>query len=237
MIITKRLLQPGTSLLHHPSVTPSILSLPSRRTNVRQPSRVLEQTRDLLKRLARRLREQEENVDEHGYTEDAKDNVHLPADIDERRRDEVAEGKVEGPVAGRGERNGLASDAVGVQLGRVGPGDGTPGWCVGGDEEVGAGDDGAGGGAGDLGGGFRDVVDAVGAGIGAVGGEDAGVGEEPGCHQSGADEEGWTTAPAVHEEEGGDGHQYVDDVLDGGGDQVGVLCQTSHGEYVSDCSN
>ena len=60
------------------------------------------------------------------------------------------------------------------------------------------------------------MIDALRTGIVAVGDEDAAVGEEPGHHEGGADEEGGTTAPAVDVEEGGDGHDDVDDVLDGG---------------------
>jgi hypothetical protein len=36
-------------------------------------------------------------VDRHGCTEDAKDKVDFPLDVDERRWDEVREGEVEDP--------------------------------------------------------------------------------------------------------------------------------------------
>ena len=42
-------------------------------------SRVVENVFDLLKRLLAGLGEQEENVDEHGYAEDAEHDVDLPA--------------------------------------------------------------------------------------------------------------------------------------------------------------
>ena len=45
-----------------------------------------------------------------------------------------------------------------------------------------------------------------------------GVGEHPDCHEDGADDEHGAPAPAVHVDESGDGHDDVDDVLDGGGD-------------------
>lgn len=105
---------------------------------------------------------------QHCEIEHAEDDICLPLDIDEGGGDEVAEGEIEGPVRGRGERDGFPADAEGVEFRRVDPGDGTPGGGVGGDEEVGAGDDGFGRGARDGPGGFGGVVDAVGAGVVAV---------------------------------------------------------------------
>lgn len=48
----------------------------------------------------------------------------------------------------------------------------------------------------------------------AVGFEETGVGEHPGHHAKGTEEEGGAPAPAVDVEEGGDGEEDVYDVLD-----------------------
>ena len=170
---------------------------------------------------------------QHGGVEDAEDDVRLPLDVDEGGGHEVAEGEVEGPVGRGGERDGLAAHAQRVEFRRVDPGDGAPGGRVGGDEEVGAGDDGFGGGPADGPGGFGRVVDAVGAGVVAVGLEEATVGEHPGHHAQGAEEEGGAPAPAVDEEEGRDGEEDVDDVLDARGDEERVAGEAGHGEDIS----
>lgn len=52
----------------------------------------------------------------------------------------------------------------------------------------------------------------------AVGCHESGVGEHPDCHEDGADDEHGAATPAIHVNESGDGHDNVDDVLDGGGD-------------------
>ena len=169
---------------------------PRRRPNKFDPARVLEDIDDLLERLAGRLGEHEEGVDEHADAEDAEHDVGAPLDVDERRRHEVAEGEVEGPVGRRGKRDGLAAHAQRVEFGRVDPGYRAPGRRVRGDEQVRAGDDGFGGRALDEGGGFGFALDAVGL-ISAVGGQNAAVGEEPGGHQGGSDEQGRSAAPAV----------------------------------------
>ena len=83
---------------------------------------------------------------QHGEIEHAENHIRLPFDIDESRGDEVSECEIESPVRRRGERNSLAAHAQRVEFWGVNPRDGTPGWGVGGDEEVGAGDDGFGGG-------------------------------------------------------------------------------------------
>ena len=57
-----------------------------------------EQTLDLLEGFPSRFGEQEEDVDAHDGTEDAKEDVDLPLNVDKRRRDKVTEGKVEDPV-------------------------------------------------------------------------------------------------------------------------------------------
>ena len=171
-------------------------------------------------------------MDEHCEAEDAKDDVRLPLDVFKGGGDEVSEGEVECPVGRGRERDGLAADAEGVEFGRVDPGDGAPGGGVGGDEEVGAGNDGFGRGPADGPGGFGGVVHAVGAGVVAVGFEDPAVGEHPGHHAQGTDHEGRTTAPAVDEEEGGDGEDDVDDILDARGDEEVVPFEAGHSEDV-----
>lgn len=144
---------------------------------------------------------------EHRHAKHPEEDIRLPLNILERRRHEVPEREIEGPVPRCSECYGFPAHAQGVQLGGVDPGDGAPGGRVGGDEEVAAGDEALGGGAGDGPGCFGGfAADAAGAGVVPVGFEDAGVGEEPGHHEGGADEEGGAAAPAVDVEEGGDGH-------------------------------
>ena len=156
---------------------------------------------------------------QHREIEHAEDDVRFPLDVHEGGRDEVAQGEIEGPVGGGGERDGFPAHAQRVEFRGVDPGDGAPRWGVRGDEEVGAGDDGFGGGTRDGPGGFWGIVDAVGAGVVAVRLQEAAVGEHPGHHAQGAEQEGGATPPAVDEEEGWDGEDHVDDVLDAGGDK------------------
>ena len=73
---------------------------------------------------------------------------------------------------------------------------------------------------------------AAGTGVGAVGFEEAGVREHPGHHADGAEEESWAAAPAVDVEEGGNGHDDVDYVLDRGGNEQVVPGEAGHGEDV-----
>lgn len=67
-----------------------------------------------------------------------------------------------------------------------------------------------------------------------VGSHKTSVGEHPGHHEDGTDDEHRAATPTVHEEESGNGHQDVDDVLDGTGDKVDVTGETSHTEDVCD---
>lgn len=162
----------------------------------------------------------------HGDTETSEDEVGTVLDRLEKWGDSVGESKVESPVRGGGERDGLGTDAEGVDLSGVGPGNGAPGDGEGADEEVGAGDDSVG---------SRVVVlDGPGGGCVALGLEGGSVGahettdeEEPESHEDGAEEENGTTTPAIDEEDGGDGHEDVEDVLDGGGLEVGILAGDS----------
>ena len=171
-------------------------------------------------------------MDKHRRAEDAEHDIHLPLDVDKRRRDEVAEREVEDPVARRAQRNGLASDTQWEQLGRVDPADGAPGGCEGRDEEVCAGDDGAAGPTADLPGLLGDAADAAGRRGLAVGGQQTGVGEHPGHHEGCSDKKGHSAAPAVDIDESENGHEDVDDVLDARGDEVGRAGEASHSEYI-----
>lgn len=91
---------------------------------------------DFFEGLASSLGEHEEDVDKHCQAEHAKYKVGLPFDVHKRGRDKVAEREVEGPV-GRGcECDSFATHPEGIELGRVDPGDRTPGRGKGGHEEV-----------------------------------------------------------------------------------------------------
>ena len=123
---------------------------------------------------------------------------------------------------------------VGEELRRVDPRDRTPGWRVRSDEEVGAGDDGLGSGTADLDTGLFNAVHTAWAGIGAVSGQNAGVGEKPDGHEGRTGEESGAATDAVDPDQSRDGHDHVDDVLNGRGDKQGVAAQTGHGEDVGD---
>ena len=66
----------------------------------------------------------------------------------------------------------------------------------------------------------------------AVGFEETGICEHPGHHTEGPKEKGGAAAPAVDVEEGRDGHNDVDYVLDGGGNKEVVPREAGHGEDV-----
>jgi hypothetical protein len=65
--------------------------LPGRSSDVADALGVLEHSGDLLKRLTSCFCEHEEDVDPHGNAEDTEDDVSLPSDVDESRRDEIAQ--------------------------------------------------------------------------------------------------------------------------------------------------
>lgn len=50
-------------------------------------------------------------MEEHGDAEDAENDVDLPGDVLEGRRNEVGEGEVKGPVEGGRECNCFTADA------------------------------------------------------------------------------------------------------------------------------
>lgn len=149
MIKLRHLLLIHLPMLQQERLLRNDMRLPRQRPHILGSQRIRKHILHLLQRLPRRLREREEDMHQHREVEHAEDDVRLPLDVDKRRRDEVAQGEVEGPIRRRGERNGFPAHAQWLQFGRVNPGDGAPGGGVGGDEEVGASDDGFGWRAGD----------------------------------------------------------------------------------------
>lgn len=87
--------------------------LPGRSSDVRDAGGVLEDSSDLLEWFSGRLWEKEEDVQPHGNTEHAEDDIHMPSDVDESRRNEVAESKVEGPVSRGCKSSSLCANTVG----------------------------------------------------------------------------------------------------------------------------
>lgn len=211
-----------------------VASLPSRLTKVLDGTGlgVVEDFCNLLERLVGRLREEEEDVPEHGEAEHSKDDIRLPGDASERRRHEVRQRKVECPVCARAQSHSLATHSERVQLGRVGPGDRTPGWRIRSDEEISAGDDGLGRGSGH-GHGLSIRVELTGLGRHRVDGKEAGVDTQPQTHEEGADEERQTTAPVVEPDQRGNCHADIDDVVDAGREQVSGA-NAGHVEDVDD---
>ena len=67
----------------------------------------------------------------------------------------------------------------------------------------------------------------------AVSGKNTGVGKQPGGHESSTNEQCRAASPAIDEEESGNGHRNVDDILNGGGEQQVVATKTSHGKDVT----
>lgn len=75
------------------------MCLPGRRTNILDTAwrGVIEDLLDFLKRLLARFWEQEEDMEEHGYAEDAEDDVDFPSDVCECRWNEVSKCEIECP--------------------------------------------------------------------------------------------------------------------------------------------
>ena len=84
--------------LHAGGLAGEVLGLPGWSADVLDAVWVLEHRVDLLKGFSGGFREHEEDVDGHSDTEDSEDDVSTPGDVDEGRRNEVAESEVEGPV-------------------------------------------------------------------------------------------------------------------------------------------
>lgn len=66
-----------------------------------------------------------------------------------------------------------------------------------------------------------------------IGSEETTVCKQPGHHQRRADEENRATTEAVHPNQGGNSHDDVDDVLDGGRYEECISSEASHGEDIS----
>lgn len=168
MLKLRHLLLIHLSMLQQHRLLRDDVRLPRQRPDILGPQRVREHLLHLLQRLPRRLREREEHVHQHRQVEHAEDDVRLPLDVDERGRDEVAEGEVEGPVRRGGERDGFAADAQGVEFRRVDPGDRAPAGGVGCDEEVRTSNNSLRRRARNLPRGFGSISDALGARVVAV---------------------------------------------------------------------
>lgn len=87
-VITVQLLGAPVITFQCQSLLSLDLGLPCRSADAWNTIGVLEHELDLLKGLASGLREQEGSVDEHCQIEDTKDDVDLPADVDESFRNE-----------------------------------------------------------------------------------------------------------------------------------------------------
>jgi hypothetical protein len=84
--------------------------------------------------------------------------------------------------------------------------------------------------------GFLGTTNTFRARIGAVDCEYTSVGEQPNHHESSTDEKQGTTAHTVDEEHAGNGHDNVDDVLNGRRDEEVVSRQTGHfKDILKDC--
>jgi hypothetical protein len=115
-----------TSLFQDRTAREMVLGLPGGNTNVGNATGVGKDCLHLFQSLASGLGEHEVDMEAHGGTENAKENVDLPLDVDERRGHEITKGKVEGPVGGGAEGISLAPDTKREQFRRVDPADGTP---------------------------------------------------------------------------------------------------------------
>lgn len=207
------------------------LGLPSGRAQVLDAVGILKHGLGLFQGLASRLGEEEEDVEEGNGVEDGKDEVRLPLDVGKGHGREETQGGVEGPVSRGGHGDTLASETEREQLRGVGPGDGTPGGRKRGHEEIRAGDEALGGSTRHTHGLGGNVVDTAGNDL-TIGGENTGVGVHPEGHEDGTNKERRTATPSVDPEQGRDGHEDVDDVLDGRGEQVGIATVAGHGEDV-----
>ena len=210
------------------------VGLPSGRSEISDAPRggVIEDLLDLLKKLLGGLGEQEEHVPEHAEAEDGEDNVHLPFDVLKPWWHEVRKGEVEDPVGRGAKRDGLSTNAERVEFWWIDPRDWAPGWCVRGNEEVGACNDSRGWVTGD---GHRlsCVVELARGRRHGVVSEERSIDDEPSHHQEGTDKQGRTTTPSVDPEKSWNGHNHVNDELDGRGQQD-VAAEAGHGEDVGD---
>lgn len=210
------------------------MGLPGWRPEILDAARggVVEDLLDLLQKLLGRLGKQEVDVPKHSEAEDGEDDVDLPLDVLEPGWHEVRKGEVEDPVGRGSQRDSLSTDAEGVEFWWVDPGYWAPGGCERGNEEVGARNDGLGWSAGD-GHGLGGVVELALVWRHRVVAKQGGVNDEPGHHQEGTDKQGRTTTPTVDKDQSWDGHNHVDDELNGRREQD-VATEACHREDVGD---
>lgn len=208
--------------------------LPGGSTEIFDTSRlgVVEDFFNFFKWLLAGLWEEEEHVDKHGNQEDTEDDVHFPSDVGECRRHEICQSEVEGPVTGSGERDSLSTDAQWVEFWWVDPGDWTPGWCVRRNEEVGAGND-SGCWRPSNGDGLSSRWELVLVWHLSISCQETSIGKHPNHHEQGTDKHSWATTPAVNPDQSRDGHDDIDDELNGGW-KKDIASQASHGEDIRD---
>lgn len=138
------------------------------------------------------------------------------------------------PVGRGSDGNSLSTNAEREDLRRVNPRSGAPGWRVRSDKEVCASNDSLCRCTSDLPRLFGDATETAFRSWVAVSCHEPGVGEHPGHHKDGANNKHRAATPTVHEEKSRNGHQDVDDVLNGTGDEVDVAGKTCHSEDVCD---
>ena len=211
-----------------------LLGLPGRSAKERDALGIFEHLTSLLERLSGRLREEEEDVNGHGKAEGAENAVSPPLNALERGWHKVSEGEVEDPIPAGGERDGLATLTHGVEFRWINPRDRAPGWSIGGDEKIRTGDQGVRRRSGYGVAGFRLAVETAWRRWCAVNGEYAGIGEHPDCHEDSADQQSGTTSPTIDVEKGRNGHDHVDDVLNGGREEQSTVGLAGHEENVGD---
>lgn len=205
--------------------------LPGRGTNVRNAIGIGEDVVDFLERFTGSLREEEEGVDKHGSAEDTEDDVRLPADIGKSHGGEQTQSSVEGPVTRRGQRHSLTTHTQRVQLRRVHPRHRTPGDGVRGDEEVSRRNETLGRGTTQTHRHLRSAADTSWDDY-TVRCHDTCVRIHPDHHERRTNQERRPTAPAVHPDQGWDGHEHVDDILNRRRNQVRVTAVAGHFEHV-----
>lgn len=200
--------------LHGPGTIGLDAGLPRRGSQILDAVGVLEHLLRLFKRLPGGFREHEEDMDECNCVEDGEDDVRLPTNVRERRGSEQTQSHVESPVSGRGESHALPTQTKRIQLWRIDPAGRAYRRGEGGDEEICASDQTLGRGAGQTHGRLGNAIDTPGD-YDSMACHDAGIGVHEDHHEEETDQERGSTAIPVDEQQGGDGHDDVDDILDG----------------------
>lgn len=175
-------------------------------------------------------------MDGQSHGKHTENDIGLPVDVTECGWHEHGKGKVESPVDSGGERRTLGTLHVVEDLRAVDPDTDTPCGGEGAHKQVGSGDDTTSGGlVGVWNGDTHGVVTVKAVGLWhGVGGEQAGHDEQPDEHEDTTGDQHGTTAGLVDEEQGGDGHDDVQHVLDGARKQHGVTSGAGHLENVHD---